>query len=280
MHPINPFSYVRPVRTARGITALLGRWTLTTVATVGELGTLLRDVVRALMHDRQRRSVIVIQLYHIGYLSLPVVLLTGTSIAMVMAVQSFTTLARFNAEVMCGPMVNYAMVTQLAPVVTGLMLAGRVGSNMAAEIGTMKVTEQLDALRVMGTDPVAYLVAPRFLACVLLLPLLTALGAAAGIAAAAALATGVWRVDSGAYWARSNDYVAAWDILTGLGKTLIFGGILALVACRRGLQTRGGATGVGEACTQGVVQASVLVLIANFMLTLMLQKMWTVLFGD
>ncbi|HYE05636.1 MAG TPA: ABC transporter permease [Planctomycetota bacterium] len=280
MHPINPFSYVRPVRTARGITALLGRWTLTTVATVGELGTLLRDVVRALMHDRQRRSVIVIQLYHIGYLSLPVVLLTGTSIAMVMAVQSFTTLASFNAEVMAGPMVNYAMVTQLAPVVTGLMLAGRVGSNMAAEIGTMKVTEQLDALRVMGTDPVAYLVAPRFLACVLLMPLLTALGAAAGMAAAAILVTGVWRVDAGAYWSRSNDYVGAWDILTGLGKTLIFGGILALVACRRGLQTRGGATGVGEACTQGVVQASVLVLIANFMLTLMLQKIWTVLFGD
>ena len=184
VHPINPFTYLRPVRTARGITTLLGRTTVGTLQAVGELGTLLRDVVRALIYDRQRREVMVIQLYHIGYLSLPVVLLTGVSIAMVMAVQSYATLSRFNAEVMCGPMVNYSMVTQLAPVVTGLMLAGRVGSNMAAELGTMKVTEQLDALRTMGTDPIAYLVAPRFLACVLLLPLLTALGAGAGVAGA------------------------------------------------------------------------------------------------
>jgi len=277
---INPFSYVHPVRTAQRATSLLGRWALDGLTAIGELGRLLAEVLRVLVRDRQRREVIVIQLYHIGYLSLPVVLITGTSIGLVLAVQSYATLHRFNAEVMAGPMVNFSMVTQLAPVLTGLMLAGRVGSNMSAEIGTMKVTEQLDALRTMGTDPIAYLVGPRFLACVLLTPLLTALAAAAGILAGWFLIVSVYRVDGAAYWDYSQRYVAAWDVLTGIGKTVIFGGLIALVACRRGLQTRGGATGVGEACTKGVVQASVLVLIANFLLTLMLQKVWTTIYGN
>jgi phospholipid/cholesterol/gamma-HCH transport system permease protein len=280
VHPINPFSYVRPVRTAASVTTLLGHWTLEVLQALGELGGLTKDVAIALYKDRQRRDVIVTQLYHIGYLSLPVVLISGTSLGLVMAVQSFATLHRFNAEVMCGPMVNYSMVTQLSPVVTGLMLSGRVGSNMAAEIGTMKVTEQLDALRTMGTDPIAYLVAPRALACVLLMPLLTALASVAGITAAGFLVVHVWMVDGAAYWHRASEYVATWDIVTGLLKTVIFGGVIALVACRRGLMTSGGATGVGEACTKGVVQASVLVLLANFLLTLLIQKLYFLFYGS
>jgi phospholipid/cholesterol/gamma-HCH transport system permease protein len=284
VHPVlggsvNPFSYVRPVRTAQRATSLLGRMALDGLGALGELGRLLAEVLRLLVKDRQRREVIAIQLYHIGYLSLPVVLITGTSIGLVLAVQSYATLARFNAEAMAGPMVNFSMVTQLAPVLTGLMLAGRVGSNMSAEIGTMKVTEQLDALRTMGTDPIAYLVAPRFLACVLLTPVLTALAAVAGMLGGWFLIVTVYQVDGAAYWDYSQRYLATWDVLTGIGKTVIFGGLIALVSCRRGLQTTGGATGVGEACTKGVVQASVLVLIANFLLTLMIQKIWTLLFG-
>lgn len=276
---INPFSYVRPVRHgARRMTSQIGRVALLGLQALGEIGGLLVAVLCALWRDGQRREVIVVQLYHIGYLSLPVVLIAGTSIGLVLAVQSYATLTRFNAEVMAGPMVNYAMVTQLAPVLTGLMLAGRVGSNMAAEIGTMKVTEQLDALRTMGTDPIAYLVGPRFLACVLLTPVLTALGALAGILAGGFLVVSVYRVDGAAYWFRASEYVAMWDVVTGIGKTVIFGGLIALIACRRGLKTRGGATGVGEACTHGVVQASVMVMVANFLLTLILQKVWTVFF--
>lgn len=279
MVQINPFSYVRPVKTATGITKLLGRWTLETLSAMGELGMLLWQVAVALFKDRQRQTVIVTQLYHIGYLSLPVVLISGVSLGLVMAVQSYATLHRFTAEVMAGPMVNYSLVTQLAPVITGLMLAGRVGSNMAAELGTMKVTEQIDALRTMGTDPIAHLVAPRFLSCTLLLPILTALAAAAGIMAASFLVIDVWQVDGAAYWFRASEYVAMWDVLTGLFKTVIFGGIIALVSCRSGLMTTGGATGVGEACTHGVVQASVLVLVANFMLTLLIQKLYTAFYG-
>jgi phospholipid/cholesterol/gamma-HCH transport system permease protein len=277
--PLNPFTYIRPAKTALGFTQLVGRLTVEGLVAAGELTRLLLKVVRAVFKDRQRRPVIVTQLYHIGYLSLPVVLISGASIGMVMGVQSYATLVKFNAEVMSGPMVNYALVSQLAPVFTALMVAGRVGSNMAAEIGTMKVTEQLDALRVMGTDPVAYLVAPRFIACVALLPVLSALAGVAGIMAAAFLVIDVWQVDEGAYWFRTAQYMRSWDTLTGLAKTFVFGGIICLVACRRGLMTHGGATGVGEACTRGVVQGSVLVMVANFVMTLIFNKLWHVIYA-
>ncbi len=279
MVQINPFSYVHPVRTASRFTTLVGKYALESLQAIGELGILAKQVLIALRSDRQRREVIVTQLYHIGYLSLPVVLTAGISIGLVLAVQSVSTLKKFNAEVMAGPMVNYSMITQLAPVLTGLMLAGRVGSNMAAELGTMKVTEQIDALRTMGTNPISYLVAPRFLACTLLAPVLTAIAALAGSLAAAFLVIDIWRVDGAAYWSRSAEYVRLWDLFTGIGKTAIFGAIIALVACRRGLLTTGGATGVGEACTKGVVQASVLVLVANFVMSLLFQKLYDLTHG-
>lgn len=270
----NPFSYVRHVRPASRLSLLLGHLAVDTLRAVGQVGQLLAATLRALFHDRQRRSVLITQLYHIGFLSLPVVLLGCVAIGLVLGVQSYATLRRFNAEVMSGPMVNFSLITQLAPVITGLMLAGRVGSNLAAEIGTMKVTEQIDALRVMGTDPVAYLVAPRFLACVLLAPVLTVIGAGAGMAAGGFLVVEIWQVDGAAYWFQSAKYIRLYDIVTGFSKPIIFGALIALVCCRRGLMTSGGATGVGEACTRGVVQASALVLIANFLLSLIFQQIW------
>lgn len=274
MVPLNPFTYIRPARTARSFTELLGRFTVDGLVATGELGRLLRQVLVALWRQPQRREVIFTQLYHIGYLSLPVVLVSGVSIGLVMAVQGYATLSKFNAEVMSGPLVNYALVTQLAPVFTALIVAGRVGSNMAAEIGTMKVTEQLDALRVMGTDPIAYLVAPRFLACVLLLPLLTALATLAGVIAAHVLVVGLWQVDGGAYWHQTLKFMRGFDTVTGLSKPFVFGAIISLVACRRGLMTHGGATGVGEACTAGVVQSSLLIMVSSFVMTLIINQLW------
>ena len=155
--------------------------------------------MRVLIYDRPRRSVMVRQLYQVGYLSLPIVILTGVCIGLVMAVQTYSTLGQFNGENVTGAMVNFSMATQLMPVLAGLTIAGRVGSSIAAEIGTMKVTEQIDALRVMGTDPAQYLVAPRFVACVMLMPFLTALGVFAGIFSASYLVTGLWGVDRAAY---------------------------------------------------------------------------------
>lgn len=274
MVPLNPFTYIRPRHTARGALVLTGRLVVSGLNAAGEMGRLLMAVLRALVKDRQRREVIVTQLYHIGYLSLPVVIVSGVAIGLVMGVQGYATLVKFNAEVMSGPLVNYALVSQLAPIFTALMVSGRVGSNMAAEIGTMKVTEQLDALRVMGTDPIAYLVAPRFIACVLLLPVLTALACIAGIISAKILVVDIWGVDGGAYWHQTQNFMRAWDTFVGLSKTFVFGGIVCIVACRAGLMTNGGATGVGQACTRGVVQGSILCMIANFVMTLIFNKLW------
>lgn len=272
----NPFTYIP----ARGLTTGIGRMVIDCLIATGQIGRLLASVITCLFYDCPRRDVIMTQFYHVGYLSLPVVLVTGLAMGMVLAVQSYATLAKFNAEVMTGPMVNFSMVTQIAPVLSAIMVAGRVGSNMAAEIGTMKVTEQIDALRVMGTNPISYLVAPRFLACVLLLPLLSSIAAIAGILAAAFLVVGIWEVDAGAYWFRSAQYLHPWEIFTGIAKTFIFGGIISLVSCRQGLMTAGGATGVGTACTRGVVQASLLIIIFNFLMTLVFNQLWMFIHPD
>lgn len=258
-------------RTALSLTRAIGRITLVSIQAVGQLSVLFGQVWLSFLRQPQRRRTIVLQLYHIGFLSLPVVLLTGLSTGLVLAVQAYYTLKTVSGESMTGAMVNFALVSELGPVLTGLMLAGRVGSSIAAEIGSMKVTEQLDALRVMGTDPVAYLVAPRFLACVLLMPILTVMCVVVGIYGANVLAMTVWDIDQGAYWSKHRAYIDSWDIATGLCKSLIFGGIIALVACRKGLRTSGGAAGVGTACTEGVVTASVLILVSDFVLTLIFQ---------
>ena len=257
----------------------LGRRVMTLFIAVGQVSQLFMAVMQTLVKNPPRRVVMVRQLYHVGYLSLPIVLLTGVCIGLVMAVQMHATLSQFNGEYMTGAMVNFSMVTQLMPVLCGLTIAGRVGSSIAAEIGTMNVTEQIDALRVMGTDPIQYLVTPRFVACIFLLPFLTALSSFAGIICAELLVTGVWSVDSAAYWAHAENVVSSWDILTGLFKTIIYGAIIALIACRRGLATKGGATGVGDACTSAVVGASMAIIVSTFILTVILRELHTLFFG-
>lgn len=269
---------VHPSRLVVELPTAVGRLSLNSVLAIGQLTILFGQVCRAVVREPQRRRTVVQQLYAIGFLSLPVVIISGLSIGLVLAVQAYATLTAVSGESATGSMVNYAMTTQLAPVVTGLMVAGRVGSAIAAEIGSMKVTEQLDALEVMGTDPIAYLVAPRFQACVLLLPILTAIASLVGVFGAAWLAVSVWQLDPGAYWAHARNIVQSWDILTGLTKTFVFGAIISLIACRSGLRSSGGATGVGNACTEGVVTASMLVLVSNFVMTVVIQKLHGLVF--
>ena len=249
----------------------IGHWVIEAVQAVGQMTLLLYHVLQALWRSCPRRAVFIQQFYQVGFLSLPIVILTGVSIGLVLAVQAYATLRPLASENMTGAMVNFAMVTELAPVFTGIMLAGRVGSAIAAEIGTMKVTEQLDALRVMGTDPIAYLVAPRFTACIILLPALSAINAYAGIFGAQILAIHIWGIDAASYHEHAQWIVETTDILSGQLKTIFFGGIIALVACRKGLLTEGGATGVGISCTEGVVTASSMILMANFVLTVLFQ---------
>lgn len=248
-----------------------GRGTLHFLHATGAIGILFLQVMLALWRSPQRRRTLVLQMYAIGFQSLPVVVLTGLAIGMVLGVQLLVTLQAFKGESMTGAMVNFALFSQLGPTLTGLMLAGRVGSSIAAELGTMKVTEQIDALRTMGTDPIAYLVVPRFLACVALLPFLTAIACFAGVFGSGWLLTYGYGLPSASYWQRALDFNSWWEIVTGLIKTCVFGGIIALVACRAGLNTRGGATGVGRSCTEGVVSASILILLSNFVMTLLFQ---------
>lgn len=281
MKVTNPFTYVRfdPEKQAKSLAALIGRGVLDFIGWAGDLSLLLVQVLRSLWVDRARRAVFVTQLYHIGYLSLPIVLVTGTSMGLVMAAQSYATLVRFNAEVMSGPMTMYSMVSQLGPTMTAILVAGRAGSNIAAELGTMKVTEQVDALRVMGTDPVSYLVAPRVLALTLLLPLMSILASFIGTYAGALLLCEAWGVDAGAYWYQTEKFVAMWDVNMGALKTPILGLLIGLIACRQGLLTTGGATGVGESCTRAVVQGCMAVLVMNFFLTLISNKLYHLFYG-
>ncbi len=265
---INPFTYVRSRRKARNVAAVVGRQTIELLRATGEIGLMAAEAWRSMWRETPQRPILVTQLYHLGFLSLPVILLTGMSMGMVLAVQSFMTLHRIHGEVLSGPMVTFGMVSQVGPSMTALLVAGRAGSNIAAEIGTMKVTEQIDALRVMGTSPVAYLVVPRLIACTALMPVLGALAGLIGILAAAFLCISIWHTDAGAYWHQTSIYVQRWDILMGLAKCPVFGLLIGLVACRQGMQTGGGATGVGESCTRAVVQGCLLVLVMNFFLTL------------
>ncbi|NRA36638.1 MAG: ABC transporter permease [Planctomycetes bacterium] len=257
----------------------LGSRCIILVSHVGHMSLLLAQVIKMLISNRPRREVMVRQLYHIGYLSLPVVLLTGVCIGLVLAVQAYATLSGLNGENMAGAMVNFSLVTQIIPVLVGLTLAGRVGASIAAELGTMQVTEQIDALRVMGTDPIQYLIVPRFFACVALMPFLTALSSFVGIMAAAELLTGLWGIDKAAYWAHASEFVDSWDILIGLAKTVVYGAIIALISCRNGLMTTGGATGVGDACTKAVVDSSMVIMVASFILTLISQELYDILLG-
>ncbi len=269
---------IRPLHTAKSLLILIGRNTRDLLISVGDCALLARQVLISLISDRQRWEILVTQLYSIGYLSLPIVLVTGVSMGLVMAVQAHATLVKFNAEVMSGPMVMYSLTTQVGPSMTALLVAGRAGSNIAAELGTMKVTEQIDALRVMGTNPISYLVMPRVLALTLLMPVLGALAGCVGTFAGGFLLVTLWGVDGGAYWFQTERFVGSWDVLTGILKCPILGFLMGLIACRQGLLTRGGASGVGESCTKAVVQGSMMVLVMNFILTLLCNKLYSLLY--
>lgn len=268
----------RPFHHSKATLIAIGRETMELLLGIGACAVLGRHVIRAFFRDRQRWEIMLEQLYSIGYLSLPIVLVTGVSMGLVMAVQAFATLSKLNAEVMSGPMVMYSLVTQVGPSMTALLVAGRAGSNIAAELGTMRVTEQIDALRVMGTDPISYLVMPRVVALTVLMPMLGALAAFVGVYAGGFLLVHLWDVDGGAYWFQTTRFVASWDVLMGIAKCPILGFCMGLIACRQGLLTKGGASGVGDACTKAVVQGSMMVLVMNFILTLLSNKLYDLLY--
>ena len=203
----------------------------------------------------------------IGVGSLPIVFLTGFFTGGVLALQSASSLAQFGATAMTGQLVSFSMIKELGPVLTSLMVSGRNASGMASELGSMRVTEQLDAMRALGTDPVRKLVGPRILATIFVLFFLTIVSDAVGILGGAWVAVSMLGQDGSQYFHNSYQSLQFPDILQGLVKPLFFGFIIATIGCYYGMNTKGGTQGVGRSTTQAVVVSSVLIIISDFVIS-------------
>lgn len=210
------------------------------------------------------------QMVRVGVDSVPVILLTAMFTGAVLALQSFSVLARFNAEGFVGSLVALSLVLELSPVIGGLIIAGRVGSSMGAEIGTMRVTEQIDALEVMATDPVHYLMVPRVWALVAMLPMLVLLGDAVGMVGGYLVSVILMGANPVVYVESTFRYMDLWDLFQGLIKGAVFGLLVGVVGCQKGFFTTGGAEGVGRSTTRAVVAASIAILLSDFFLTKLL----------
>lgn len=203
----------------------------------------------------------------IGVGSLPIVMLTGFFIGAVMVLQTASQFERFGQTALTGDVVAIALVRELGPSISALLVAGRNASGIASELGSMVVTEQVDAMRAMGTDPTRKLVTPRVVATVLMLPLLTAVADFVGLIGGFIVSNFTLRLNPVQYWTRAVDALEFGDLIQGLTKPVIFGFIVATVGCYQGLTVRGGTQGVGRATTQAVVVASVFILVTNFFIT-------------
>lgn len=217
-----------------------------------------------------RFSSIFQQMDEIGVNSILVVFLTSAFTGMVLALQSFTGFKRFGAESMVGTVVALSMTREMGPVLTGLIVTARAGSSMAAELGTMKVTEQIDALYCLATDPVKYLIVPRFIASAIMLPMLTILSDLVGFIGGYVVAVIMLDSPPNQYINKALEYLKLNDVFSGLIKAAVFGMIIALICCYQGFYTKGGAEGVGKATTKAVVVSSILILIANYFVTALL----------
>ncbi len=204
----------------------------------------------------------------VGVSSLGVVAVTGMFIGMVLAVQTYSQFHIVGLETSLGGVIHLSVVRELGPVLAAVMLAGRVGSAMAAELATMRVSEQIDALACLGVDPIKYLAAPRFLACLCMIPLLTVFADLTGMIGSTFICLRVYGIDPHHYWEHSRGFVGVWDLFVGLGKALAFGGALSLIACHRGFNSRPGAAGVGRAATEAFVIAFVAIIVIDFVLAM------------
>ncbi|NCC24491.1 MAG: ABC transporter permease [Deltaproteobacteria bacterium] len=245
----------------------LGRGAITSTIEAGRIAVLFLEALSLLFLPPYRIRLLFKQMDFIGVSSLFVVVLTGLFTGMVLALQTYYAFRMFSAETLVGATVALSMTRELGPVITALMVTGRAGSAIAAEIGTMRVTEQVDALTVMAINPVQYLVVPRVVAGVIMLPLLCAISDIVGIAGGYLVGVKLLGIHGGLFMNKIYEYVGLDDVYNGLIKAACFGFILTLVGCFKGFYTRGGAEGVGRATTQSVVLSSVLILMSDYVLT-------------
>ena len=247
--------------------AAIGRSTLALLAAIGSVAIYAARAVSHLLRPPFYPREFAQQLLHIGWLSLPVVGLTALFTGGALALQIYAGGARFDAEAVVPQIVAIGIVRELGPVLGGLMVAGRVAAAIAAEIGTMKVTEQIDALVTLSTNPLKYLTGPRILAATLSLPVLVAVGDAIGIFGGYLVSTTRLGFNEAAYLQNTVDFLEVWDVTSGLIKGAVFGFLVALMGCYHGMNSGRGAQGVGRATTNAVVSASILILAANYLLT-------------
>ncbi|MFQ5645638.1 MAG: MlaE family ABC transporter permease [bacterium] len=234
---------------------------------IGKVVVLSYQVMKAAFRRPLYLKELVNQMEGFGVRSLPVVLTTSLFTGAVLAVQTYIGFKRFSAESMVGTVVALSLTRELGPVVTGLIVAGRVGASMTAEIGTMRVTEQIDALITLSMNPVKYLIVPRVIAGFIMMPVLTLFADAVGIWAGFMVSIHSLGANRVVYIRRSLDFLTFHDVTSGLYKAAVFGIIIALIGCYKGFYTRGGAEGVGRATTGSVVVSSILILIANYVMT-------------
>src|SRR5262245_30934083 len=232
-----------------GPIASLGGVAVAAVSLLGDFGLFSCQTLGWMVRRRPAPGTLLPSFYLVGVRSVPVVAVTGMFIGMVMAVQMFNQFNKMGMATRLGSMINITLVRELGPVLAATMLAGRIGSAMAAELATMRVTEQVDALSVLGAHPLHYLVVPRLLACALLIPLLTVIADFMGIMGGAFICTRLYGVEAHFYWAHTEYFVSMWDVAMGMIKAFFFGISIALISCHRGLNSQPGAEGVGRSAT-------------------------------
>jgi phospholipid/cholesterol/gamma-HCH transport system permease protein len=247
--------------------ATVGRWALGMLAALGRLAVFAGIATSHVFRPPYYFRLIWKQMLSIGYYSLPVVGMTAMFTGFVLALQIYEGSSRFNAESTVAAIVVVGITRELGPVLAGLMLAGRVGAAIAAEVGTMRVTEQIDALTTLSTNPYKYLVAPRMIAGAITLPILVLVADIIGVFGGYIIGVHRLGFNPGAYLKNTYDFLETVDVVSGLVKASVFGYIVALMGCYHGYNSKGGAQGVGRATTEAVVSGSVLILITNYFVT-------------
>jgi phospholipid/cholesterol/gamma-HCH transport system permease protein len=226
---------------------------------------------------RFARRQLLAQMFDIGTLSIPVVMITGAFIGAVLAIEALPQFQQIGLASRIGSVINISVVKQIGPILTAVMLAGRVGGSLTAELGTMRVTEQIDALRAMASDPIRTLVVPRFLACIIMTPILTVFSDALGMVGGWVMAVKVNNVDHFEYWQHTRETLDLYTINTGFIKAFFFGAAIASIACYKGFNCGPGAQGVGRACTESFVASFITILVMNFFTAMFMNSLYQIL---
>ena len=257
-----------------GFVGAIGRMLINFTNEVGRVLLLLADTLRYAAKPPYDFRNTLKQMMEVGVMSVPVVLITAIFTGMVLALQTYTGFKRFGAETLVGSVVALSLTREMGPVLTGLIVAGRAGAAIAAELGTMRGTEQIGALSAMGADPVYYLVVPRFLATFLLIPILTAFSDVIGILGGYLVSVDVFGINEHFYWYHTARIMETWDVMEGIIKTFFFGGFIAFISCYQGFHCEPGAEGVGRACTKAFVVSFMAILVVNFFLAVFFKTLY------